>query len=502
MAALVLLVLAFVAGIIYIILTHAAGPIPTVGMYMSPDTQTVASGAQFTAKVYANTGSNQVRSMTAYIKYDPTKLQLIDANQNNTASYPIKVVCSSLPTDGCKPAGELVLTVGGGNAYRTTGNALLLGDVTFKALKAGVANVTFDSISGFENPDVNQTTLNSQNAFLNGTYTATDSTAPSVPGVITSPSKSMTSINLSWGASTDESGGSGLAGYKIFRGGTQVGTSTSATYTDTGLTPNTSYSYTVAAYDIAGNTSAQNTALAVTTNPDSAAPSTPGTPTAGSATMTTIVINWAASTDNVAVTKYIIYRAGTQIGTTTGATTYTDTGLTPGTSYSYTIKAADAANNLSATSAAASLSTAQDTQAPTAPTGLTAATPTSTTVGLSWTASTDNVAVTGYRVFRNGTQIATPTGTTYTDTPGTNGTISYTVKAVDAKGNLSAASNTATANLFSSLDLNHDGHVNISDLSSVLSHYGQTGSGVAGDVSGDGKVDITDVSQILSGWTG
>lgn len=86
-----------------------------------------------------------------------------------------------------------------------------------------------------------------------------------------------------------------------------------------------------------------------------------------------------------------------------------------------------------------------DTTPPTVPTGLTA-TPGNTQVGLSWTASTDAVGVTGYRVYRGGTLVGSPTGTTYTDTGLTNGTgYSYTVAAVDAAGNLSAQTSAVTA---------------------------------------------------------
>lgn len=85
-----------------------------------------------------------------------------------------------------------------------------------------------------------------------------------------------------------------------------------------------------------------------------------------------------------------------------------------------------------------------DTAAPTAPTGLTA-TASGTTVSLNWSASTDNVGVTGYQVLRNGTQVGTATGTSYTDTGlGASTGYSYAVRAVDAAGNASAASNTAT----------------------------------------------------------
>lgn len=87
-----------------------------------------------------------------------------------------------------------------------------------------------------------------------------------------------------------------------------------------------------------------------------------------------------------------------------------------------------------------------DTQAPTAPTNLNTTVTSNTQINLNWTASTDNVGVTGYQIFRGGTQVGTSTATTFNDTGLTASTAySYTVKAVDAAGNLSGNSNTATA---------------------------------------------------------
>ena len=86
-----------------------------------------------------------------------------------------------------------------------------------------------------------------------------------------------------------------------------------------------------------------------------------------------------------------------------------------------------------------------DTQPPTAPANLTASATSPTSVNLGWGGSTDNVGVSGYEVFRNGAQIATAAGTTYTDgsaTPGTGYT--YEVRALDASGNRSPFSNGAT----------------------------------------------------------
>ncbi|WP_309049446.1 glycosyl hydrolase family 8 [Streptomyces sp.] len=83
-----------------------------------------------------------------------------------------------------------------------------------------------------------------------------------------------------------------------------------------------------------------------------------------------------------------------------------------------------------------------DTTAPTAPGSLRTTSTTSTSAALAWNAATDDVGVTGYQVFRNGTLIASPSGTSYTDSGLSASTAyTYTVKARDAAGNVSAASN-------------------------------------------------------------
>lgn len=87
-----------------------------------------------------------------------------------------------------------------------------------------------------------------------------------------------------------------------------------------------------------------------------------------------------------------------------------------------------------------------DTQAPTAPTNLAATGTTTSTVSLNWTASADNVGVTGYLIYRNGVEVGTSTMTSYTDTGLTAGTsYAYTVKARDLAGNVSAGSNSILA---------------------------------------------------------
>jgi hypothetical protein len=79
-----------------------------------------------------------------------------------------------------------------------------------------------------------------------------DTIPPSLPTGLTTTPSSSSQINLAWNASTDNVG---VAGYRIYRGGSQIATSTTTSYADTGLSPSTTYSYAVAAYDAAGNVS-------------------------------------------------------------------------------------------------------------------------------------------------------------------------------------------------------------------------------------------------------
>jgi chitodextrinase len=189
-----------------------------------------------------------------------------------------------------------------------------------------------------------------------GTYPflVIDTDAPGVPGSIVFGTRTDRSVALSWGASTDNVG---VAGYQIFRDGVLVGTSSAASFVDSGLSASTSYSYAVLALDAAGNQSARTTASSVSTKaPDTLPPGVPGTPLASQLTASSVTLSWAASSDNYGVASYLIYRNGVQVGSSTG-TDFNDTGLNPATSYSYTVKAQDAAGNISPASAALSLTT-------------------------------------------------------------------------------------------------------------------------------------------------
>ncbi len=249
---------------------------------------------------------------------------------------------------------------------------------------------------------------------------------------------SSSQINLAWTASTDNVG---VAGYRVFRNGSQIGTTATTSYADTGLAPSTKYSYTLAAYDSAGNVSAQSATATATTLPDTTAPSVPTNLSATAVSSSQINLAWTASTDNVGVAGYRVFRNGAQIGTTT-ATSYTDTNLAASITYSYAVAAYDASGNVSAQSAPVNATTFPlDTVPPSVPTNLSGTSPLPTQVNLSWSASTDNVGVAGYKVFRNGSQVATTSAASYSDTGlAASTTYTYTVSAFDAAGNVSAPS--------------------------------------------------------------
>jgi chitodextrinase len=189
---------------------------------------------------------------------------------------------------------------------------------------------------------------------------SSDTTAPSVPAGLTATALSSSQISLGWTASSDNVG---VTGYEIRRGGSLVATvGAVTTYTDTGLSASTAYSYTVTALDAAGNRSAASSAASATTpaaggGSDTTAPSVPAGLTATALSSSQISLGWNASSDNVGVTGYEIRRGGTLVATVGAVTTYTDTGLAASTAYSYTVAARDAAGNRSAFSAAASATT-------------------------------------------------------------------------------------------------------------------------------------------------
>jgi fibronectin type 3 domain-containing protein len=319
---------------------------------------------------------------------------------------------------------------------------------------------------------------------------SSDTTPPTAPTMLTATAVSGTRVDLSWSPSTDDVG---VTGYQIWRGPhggtlTQIGSTsgTGTTYSDTTAVGTTSYDYQVTAFDAAGNVSGPSNTATVTT-PDGQPPTQPGNFHLTGTTQTSIAVAWDASTDNVGVAGYNVY-VGTGPANPTTNTTYTATGLNCGTTYALAVEAYDAAGNKS-TQATLSASTAAcpDTQPPSAPTNLSATVVNSSQVNLSWTASTDNVGVTAYEIWRGpsgGTlsKIATTPGTatTYQDTSVAASTsYDYEVFATDAANNLSDPSNKVTAATPASVGIAFVGQQNFSGTTgspaAALAYTGGTG---------------------------
>jgi chitodextrinase len=202
------------------------------------------------------------------------------------------------------------------------------------------------------------------------------------------------------------------------------------------------------------------TTTTLATSTDTSAPSAPSNLVATAVSSARINLTWSASTDNVAVTGYAIYRDSNKIADTS-ATSFSDLGLSASTTYAYTVKAYDAAGNTSASSNIASATTLKgstDTSAPNAPRKLKAHVVSYTHVNLKWKAPENKKGIKGYAIFRNGLKIATVKRNHYNDirlSPAT--TYSYTVKAYDKAGNMSADSNTiSVTTLTRKVDNDHD----------------------------------------------
>lgn len=289
------------------------------------------------------------------------------------------------------------------------------------------------------------------------TLQSVDTTPPTAPTVTATPG-SASAINVSWSGATDNSGY--VARYTISRslGATSttnpaalIGGTAGTSYADTtGLVPNTQYCYTVTAYDGSGNHS-DSSSVCATTSADTTPPTQPTGVTVTAISSSAILVYWTASTDNTAVDHYVLSRTDAGVTVTPSnpivtGTMSADSGLSQGVQYCYTVTAYDAAGNAS-TASASKCATIADSTAPTTPTNVTATATSTSAITVSWTASTDNVGVTGYDVYRGTTKVGSSvTGISFGDSGLSAGTkYCYTVQARDAAGNVSAASSSMCA---------------------------------------------------------
>ena len=273
-----------------------------------------------------------------------------------------------------------------------------------------------------------------------------DTTPPSTPSGLGVSGATRTSVLLGWNASIDNSG---VAGYRVYVNGTYTTTATQLSATMLRLSCGTAYTFGVEAVDAAGNASVRASVTGSTTAcPDIAAPTAPTNLVTTSRTATSVALSWSASSDDVGVTGYGLYRGGSSTGSSS-TTTGIFSGLACGTNYTLAVDANDAAGNRSPqTVVMVSTTACPDTTAPSAPTALSASSVTQTSLVLNWIGSSDNVSVSSYDVYEDGAKVASVSSTSSAQSGLACGTsYAFGVVARDAAGNSSATTsmNASTA---------------------------------------------------------
>ena len=365
-----------------------------------------------------------------------------------------------------------------------------------------------------------------------------DAQAPTTPTNLVATGTTSNSVSLSWTGSTDNIG---VTGYNVYMNSALKTTVTGTTTTITGLTASTAYSFYVVAKDAAGNSSASSTVVNATTAAGTSITycasqgnstadekigkvvfgsinnTTTGTAgyenftaittnvTSGTANTITITPSWTATPYSEGYAVWIDYNknglftdAGELAWSKATSTTTPATGtitIPASAALGTTRMRVSMKYNAIPTSCEAIpygqvedytvniVAGTTDTTAPSVPTALTASGTTQTTTTLSWTAATDNVGVTGYNVYRGTTLLGTVSTTSYNVT-GLTATTAYTfsVKAKDAAGNVSASSNivnvTTTSGGSTATDLLFSEYIEGSSNNKALEISNATGAAI------------------------
>ena len=437
---------------------NASASVGTLVGSFAPITVTASGGTS----PYAITGGADIKTTNPAIFSSPIGENTFTVIDSKGCQKQIIAIVNGPTPDTTKPTAPASLSASNITYYgvtlswnASTDNRAVAGYNLYRdnVLVATLTGTTFNDGSLLENSsytykvnafDAAGNTSGFSSTITFSTPLSPDVVSPSVPLIISATGVSQTQATINWDASIDNRG---VTAYKVYRGGALIATLGNVlSYTNTGLAASVTYSYQVQALDAAGNASGLSSSYSLTTlaNPDITAPSKPAGLAATNVTQTQATISWAPSTDNVGVAGYFLYRDNTLLATLGNVTTFTNTGLTASTSYTYAVEAFDVAGNISATSTPLSVTTlsAPDLTAPSTPTAPVFVSSTENAITVSWTAATDNVGVAGYKVYRNGVLVATLGNVlSYTFVGlSVNTGYSLAVQAYDASGNNSSIS--------------------------------------------------------------
>jgi chitodextrinase len=275
---------------------------------------------------------------------------------------------------------------------------------------------------------------------------STDTLPPTAATNLRSTGTTETTIALAWDAATDNAG---VDHYEVYRDGAAISAPVVTSFTDSGLWPHSTHTYYLAAVDAAGNRSPITPLVTAFTKNDVTAPTAPGPVTASFDRSTVSVrIGWGASTDNVRLDHYVVFRNLVAIATVSATTTtYTDAAPGQNATPKYSLGAVDEFGNIAYSTNQVLVVT--DVDAPTQPAALHVTSSTTASISLAWTASTDNFAVQSYDIFQDGVKVANQSaglgGIWYRAGLASATGFRFKVVARDATGNTSAASNEVTA---------------------------------------------------------
>jgi hypothetical protein len=498
-----LIVFAFIVGFIglfMLIQSFAAETPPNAPtVYLSPQSQTFAANTTFTVDLREDSGTTPVNAVQANFTYPAT---LIDFVSIDTSIGPFTTVAESTGASGQVKIG--VGTAAGSPAV--TGNQLIA-KVTFKTKTTG-GSIAMAFSSGTEL--INSTTfanLITSLSLTRGSNYSIDTTAPTVS--VSSPANGATvTRGTTTTISINASDNTAVSTVDLYIDDVLKSAFSTSPYSYNWNTSGVSLgSHTIyaVAKDAYGNskTSATITVSLV----DNVAPTVSvSSPVNGATVKDTIAVS-ATATDNsdgTGVDKVEFYIDDILKSTdTTSPYAYPwDSKSVSDGSHTIKVKAYDKATPVnSATSATITVSVDNaDKTAPSTPTNFKVSASTTDSISLSWTASTDNIGVTGYKISRNGSLITTATQTTFKDVglnPDTS--YSYSIVAVDAAGNVSPATTlSAKTQPIKIGDFDNDNSVDIQDLAIFLSKYGTTDS--ATDLNKNGAVDIVDLAMFLANY--
>jgi chitodextrinase len=489
---------------------------------LSPTSNSATVGNTFTVNVMLDTTSQAIYGVDIYsLHFNPAILQVVDAD-GSTAGVQI-AAGSLMPTNQYNSVNNSTGVIQFSQTPSTTGSNYtgsgVLATITFQVVGAGTSAVTFDFTSG-STVDTNVAGLyaDTLTAVTNGSYTGTaagDTTAPSVPAGLTATVISSTQINLSWTASTDNVA---VTGYKVYRGGSQIATTTLTSYSNTGLSAGTAYSYTVAAYDAAGNTSAQTSAANITTqsSPDTTAPTVSITnPSSSGQTLSGTITVAASASDpvvagqvNSGIFSTTLLIDGTVFASSSSASVSAslDTSTLTNASHTLTARARDNAGNIT-TSSAITFTAYNLSNATRYPRSFNIA----SLEGLS--AVPNNTAVTA-TVISPANQTVLSTQSLTADASGNvtvafqsafpqvvsvrisvSGYLSRVLTNIDTTVN--TATPVATPVLYAG-DFNNDGIINSLDFSSMNSHWNQNYPST--DINKDGLINSLDFAVLKNNW--